>query len=130
MGIALPNITSKLIGSFGYFLEPILLINILSKSYSIDYITTEYGIITGYILPLLLLPSFFSMSITQSILPSISYDYNKGNLKRIKFKIKYSIILIFIISLFILIPLFIYPKFFLKLLYQISNEKSLLLTSI
>ena len=58
--ISLPSTGSRLIGSISYFFEPIILTFILLYiGYDSNYITHEYGIITGYVYPLLLLPSFF-----------------------------------------------------------------------
>ena len=57
-----------MIGSITYFFEPIILTNMLKYiGYSNDYITLEYGIINGYVYPLLLLPSFFTLAISSAI---------------------------------------------------------------
>lgn len=59
MTISLPTTGSRLIGSISMFLEPILLTTILLKvGYSNNFIITEYGILNGYVMPLILLPSF------------------------------------------------------------------------
>ena len=76
LSIGIPNTTGRLIGSIGYFLEPILLTTtLLAIGYSNKYITTEYGILSGYAMPLLLLPSFFTMAISQALLPVVSREY-------------------------------------------------------
>ena len=73
MNISIPSTASRLIGSFGYFLEPIILTNALTYvGYSSKFIVTEYGVISGFVMPLLLLPSFFTMAISQALLPVIS----------------------------------------------------------
>lgn len=59
LSIGIPNTTGRLIGSFGYFLEPIILSSVLIMvGYNSNFITREYGILSGYVMPLLLLPSF------------------------------------------------------------------------
>ena len=64
LSIGIPNTTGRLIGSIGYFLEPIILTSVLLyMGYSKNYITREYGILSGYVMPLLLLPSFFTNAI-------------------------------------------------------------------
>jgi len=79
LNISLPTTGSRLIGSISYFFEPIILTFILLYvGYSNDYIVLEYGIITGYVQPLLLLPSFFTMAISTSLLPVISNSYSRG----------------------------------------------------
>ena len=60
LSISLPTTGSRLIGNVGFFLEPIILTFFLLKSgYSNAYIVNEYGILNGYVMPILLLPSFF-----------------------------------------------------------------------
>ena len=110
LNIAIPTTGSRLIGSISYFLEPILVTYALSISgYNMDYITLEYGIVTGYVYPLLLLPSFFTMAISTSLLPVITnyYAIRKYNLvkKRLKESIYLSLLVGIISTLvFILIP--------------------------
>ncbi len=119
--ISIPNTLSRLIGSIAYFLEPIILITFLSKNYSINYITHEYGIISGYVIPLILLPSFFTLAISQALLPVISKEYIKGNKKYIRKKINLTLSFTIILGLLITIPLTIYPNFFLNLLYKTTE---------
>lgn len=119
--ISIPNTLSRLIGSIAYFLEPIILITFLSKNYSINYITHEYGIISGYVIPLILLPSFFTLAISQALLPVISKEYIKGNKKYIRKKINLTLTFTIILGLLITIPMTIYPNFFLNFLYKTTE---------
>ena len=119
--ISSPNTLSRLIGSIAYFLEPIILIAFLSKNYSINYITHEYGIISGYVIPLILLPSFFTLAISQALLPVISKEYIKGNKKYIRKKINLTLAFTIILGLLITIPMTIYPNFFLNFLYKTTE---------
>ena len=92
LSIGIPNTTGRFIGSIGYFLEPIILTSVLLYSgYSQSFITREYGILSGYVMPLLLLPSFFTMAISQALLPVVSKEYVKGNNNSVKRKIKQGI---------------------------------------
>lgn len=120
--ISVPNTTSRLIGSLGFFLEPIILTNILLyKGYTITFITREYGVISGYVIPLILLPSFFTLAISQALLPVISKEYVNNNINSIKRKIKIALLLSIIIGLPITIILTISPHLFLKIIYH-TNE--------
>ena len=117
--ISLPTTSSKLIGSIGLFLEPIILTRTLLKSgYHITNIIKEYGIITGYALPLILLPSFFTFAISQALLPSLTKEYKNGNLKNTKKIIQIAIVLSLIIGIPTTIFLEINPEFLLKILYH------------
>ena len=70
LSIGIPNTTGRLIGSIGYFLEPIILTSVLLyMGYSKNYITREYGILSGYVMPLLLLPSFFTLTFEPWLTP-------------------------------------------------------------
>lgn len=119
--ISIPNTTSRLISSIGYFLEPIILTNILLINYSSSYITKEYGIISGYVIPLILLPSFFTNAISQAILPIISKEYSNKNYKRVKRKAKEAIIISITIGIITTIVLELNPSFFLKTIYHTTK---------
>lgn len=117
--ISIPTTTARLIGSISYFLEPIILTNILKYvGYSTDYITLEYGIINGYVYPLLLLPSFFTLAISSAILPVVSNSYSHRNYSYTKLKIRQAIFF----SLLVGIPatmIFIFiPEIPLKFVYN------------
>ena len=120
--ISIPNTTSRLIGSISYFLEPIILTTFLIKNnYSINYINEEYGIISGYVIPILLLPSFFTLAISQALLPVVSREYTRRNYKYVLNKIKLTIFLTIIFSSIITIIFMIYSPIILKLIYK-TNE--------
>ena len=110
LGISLPTTGSRLIGNIGYFFEPIIMTFFLIKSgYSSDFIVTEYGVINGYVMPLVLLPSFFTLAISQAIIPVISYNYSHGKYDFTKLKIRQGIFFSLLIGipctlLFLFIP--------------------------
>lgn len=119
LNISLPTTGSRVIGTIGYFFEPILITTfLLINGYSNDYITYEYGIITGYVMPLLMLPSFFSMAISQATLPVISNGYANNKIKYVKEKIKQSLSISFTIGLIFTVFIMIYPEFFMKFIYN------------
>lgn len=120
--ISIPTTISRLIGNIGYFFEPIIITNVLLHlGYQNSYIIHEYGIINGYSLSLLTLPSFFIMAISGAIIPVISKSYSKGDLMGTKRKIKQGIIFSLIIGIPISLFFFIYPELPLKLIYN-TNE--------
>lgn len=122
LSIGIPNTTGRLLGSIGYFLEPILLTTtLLALGYSSKFITTEYGILSGYVMPLLLLPSFFTMAISQALLPVVSREYTRGNYTFVTRKIKQAILYSLAIGIPVTIFFVIFPEFPLKLIYH-TNE--------
>lgn len=119
LDISIPTTGSRLIGSFTYFLEPIILTYVLLRvGYNNDYITLEYGIINGYVYPLLLLPSFFTLAISNSILPIISNCCSNGKYKMARKKIKEATILSLIIGIPITLVFVVIPQIPLKLIYN------------
>lgn len=119
ISISIPSTTSRIVGTISYFFEPIILTNfLLINGYDANYINYNYGIITGYSMQLLLLPSFFSMAISQSIIPLISNAFINKKYKYIKKKIKEIILLSFVIGFSYLLIIYINPEFFLNLIYN------------
>ena len=119
LSIGIPNTTGRLLGSIGYFLEPIILTTtLLAVGYSSKYITMEYGILSGYVMPLLLLPSFFTMAISQALLPVVSREYTRKNYKFVKRKIKQAILYSLAIGIPVTIFFITLPELPLKLIYH------------
>ena len=120
-GISIPTTMARMIGSITYFFEPIILTNILKYvGYSNDFITLEYGIINGYVYPLLLLPSFFTMAISSAILPVVSNSYSNRNYSYTKLKIKQSIFYSLLIGIPCTLIFIFIPNMPLNLVYNTS----------
>ena len=117
--LALPTTSSRIIGNIGYFLEPIILTYMLLKTgYSNDYILREYGIINSYIIPMLLLPSFFTAAISSALIPVISTYYVNNKYKLIKKRIVEATTISLLISIPIILFLTLFPELPLKLIYN------------
>ena len=122
LSIGIPNTTGRLFGSIGYFLEPILLTStLIAVGYPSKHITIEYGILSGYVMPLLLLPSFFTMAISQALLPIVSREYSKGNYTSVKKKIKQAITYSLLIGIPVTIFFIIIPELPLKIIYHTTE---------
>ena len=119
ISISLPTTSVRLISSVGFFLEPIILTNILLKTgYTLNYITLEYGIINSYIIPLLSVPSFFSISIASALLPNITKAYSNKRYKEFNSKLLKLMILSLIVGMICLIFIMIMPDKILTLIYN------------
>ncbi|MDO4963467.1 MAG: oligosaccharide flippase family protein [bacterium] len=120
--IAIPTTGSRLIGSIGYFLEPIIITFVLTKiGYSLDFITNEYGIINGYVMQLVLLPSFFTSAISQALIPIISRNYSNKKYNIVKRKLKQAIFFSLLIGIPATIIFELYPDVLLKLLFRTNK---------
>ena len=113
---------SRLIGSISYFLEPIILTFILIKvGYDNTYIMHEYGIVTGYVFPLLLIPSFFSVAISTSLLPVISGNLVRKRYGYAKNKLKQAILLSLCVGIFFTLIFMLFPSYLLKFIYNTTS---------
>lgn len=121
LNISLPTTGSRLIGNIGYFLEPIILTFVLSNIYTNKFIVTEYGILNGYVMPILLLPSFFTMAISQALIPIISNYWSKNNNKMVLRKIKQAIFYSLIIGIPATLIFMFIPQVPMKLIYNTTD---------
>ncbi|MBQ8473221.1 MAG: oligosaccharide flippase family protein [Bacilli bacterium] len=120
--VALPNTMTRIVGTISYFFEPIILTYVLTlNGYSNNYIITQYGVINGFVMPILLLPGFFTNAISNALLPVISREYSKNNYKYIKRKLKQALLYSLLIGIPTTIIIIIFPEFFLNLLYKTSH---------
>ncbi len=122
LSISIPTTASRIIGSIGYFLEPIILAYTFKQcGYSNNFMITEYGILNGYVLPLLLLPSFFTMAISQALIPIISKTYTQHNLKETKRKIKQAIFYSLVVGIPCTLLFMLIPEIPLRLIYNTTE---------
>lgn len=122
MDIAIPSTSSKIIGSISYFLEPIILTNVLMYvGYTKDYIVYEYGVINAYAMSLLLMPQFFTQNMSTSLVPELSKYYSLGNKEMCKKRIKQIILISCSIGGTSTLIISLFPTFFLKLLYHTTQ---------
>ncbi|RWZ59968.1 stage V sporulation protein B [Halobacillus fulvus] len=88
MSIALPTTGSRFIGSLTYFFEPILVAQSLAiAGLAVAESTKQYGELTGYVLPLLFLPTFLTHALAVSLVPAISEAGAKGHKSTIQYRI-------------------------------------------
>ncbi len=119
LDISIPTTATRILGNIGYFLEPIILsFVLLNIGYNTSYITTEYGIITAFVMPLLLLPSFFTTAISNAMFPIIAREYSKKNNLYIKKKLQQAIMFSLIICFFSITFINLFPEFLLKFFYK------------
>jgi stage V sporulation protein B len=73
MSVAIPTTGSRMIGSLSWFFEPIVVSqSLLIAGVAAGIATKQYGLLTGYALPLLTLPSFITFALATSLVPAIS----------------------------------------------------------
>lgn len=122
LDLSIPTTGSRLIGNIGYFLEPIIITFVLTLiGYSNNYIVEEYGIISGYVMPLLLLPSFFTNAISQALIPVISKSYSNNEYNYTKTKLKQGIFFSLLVGIPATIIFLCFPKSLINFIYHTTK---------
>lgn len=122
LNTGIPTTGSKIIGSIGFFFEPIVLTFILLYvGYPNRFIVNEYGILNGYVMPLLMIPSFFTQAISYSLIPVISKGYANNKITYVKNKIKQAEIISLTIGILVSITMIICPELLLKAIFNTNN---------
>lgn len=126
--IALPSTGSRLIGSISMFLEPILVSQALAiAGLSAAMVTKQYGELTGYVIPLLFLPTFITHSLAIALIPSISEAGAKNNQTLIHYRIHQAIRISFASGAVATIVLLLFSEQILLFMYGTANANYLLI---
>lgn len=97
---AVPITSTGLMLTIFSSLESIILPSMLFKYYlSSDTALEIYGIITGIVIPFLLLPSTITTSLSTMLLPAVSYANAQQSTLKIKKTIQYSVTFCFVLGL-------------------------------
>lgn len=122
MVVGIPTMGSRLIGSLSWFLEPI----VVSRSLAIAGIasgvaTQQYGMLTGFALPLLLLPSFITTSLSTSLVPAISEANAHKNYRLLEYQVQEALRFCLVTGGLAVIILYLYAEPMMQLMYG-SNK--------
>lgn len=125
--IALPTTGSRMIGSFSNFLEPILVAQSLAiAGISTQLATKQYGELTGYVMPLLFLPTFITQSLSIALVPSIAEADARNKRNLIHYRIHQSIRISFASGALATIVLSIFSVPILNYMYGTANASKFL----
>lgn len=90
--ISIPVTGSKLVGSGSYFLESVMIVQSLAYAgIAVHIATSQYGILQGMVMPLLLLPTALTYSLAVSLVPSLSEAAAQGNYRLIHLRMHQSL---------------------------------------
>lgn len=119
LSIAVPTTGSRLVGSVTFFLEPILVSQSLAiAGFSVAASTKLYGELTGFVMPLLLLPTFITHSLSTALIPSISEAEAKKQHKLIHFRIHQAIRFSFASGALATVIFYLFAEPILKFMYN------------
>ncbi|QGR00041.1 stage V sporulation protein B [Paenibacillus psychroresistens] len=90
--ISLPVTASRLVGSLSYFLESIVIVQSLAiAGVATITATAQYGMLQGMIIPIILLPSALTFSLSVSLIPSLSEAAARKDMKTIHKRLQQSL---------------------------------------
>ncbi|TMU85668.1 stage V sporulation protein B [Bacillus sp. BHET2] len=128
MSVALPATGSRMIGSIAWFFEPIVVAHSLALAgVAASMATKQYGSLTGYALPLLFLPSFVTLSLSQSLVPAISEANSHKNFFLIEHRLQQALRFCLITGGISVVILYIYAKPLMLVMYGSENGASFLM---
>jgi stage V sporulation protein B len=118
MEIALPTMGSRMIGSVAWFFEPIVVANSLAiAGVAAVTATKQYGLLTGFAMPLLLLPSFITYSLATSLVPAISEANSQKNNQLIEHRLQQALRFAFLTGGLSVIVLYVLADPLMQLMY-------------
>ena len=121
LNISLPLTGSRLYHCFMNFLEPILLIHVLTRlGLTQNFIQDQYAILSGYVVSMLVTPTFFCTIIYRLYLPIATDDlyYHKSNTF---LHLLYALLICFLIGLPFTLIFYVFPKRSLMILYNTTS---------
>ncbi|MEW8972330.1 MAG: stage V sporulation protein B [Mesobacillus sp.] len=122
MKIALPTTGSRLIGSVSWFFEPIVVAHSLAIAGVASVAATkQYGALTGFAMPLLLLPSFITYSLSTSLVPAISEANSQKKMKVIEHLLQQSLRFSLLTGGLAIVVLYVLAEPLMTLMYGTSN---------
>ncbi|MEF9961590.1 MAG: oligosaccharide flippase family protein [Erysipelotrichaceae bacterium] len=125
LSVSLPMVGSRFIGSFTYFIEPIVMVLFLNAT-NREIMLDTYGILNGYVLPIITMPSFITITLSNVLLPAFTFHYTRGNIKRAKKLFNIILILCFMIGITTAFLCFNYSEPLLMFLYKKQLGSNLL----
>lgn len=116
---SIPLTLSRLVGSLTYFVEPILFTSLMLKNhYPINEITISYGILSSYVLPLVLMPGFISVTLSNLLIPNLGKMIRKKQYGKAKKFVLEILFLCFFIGLVISLIFKFFPKEITTIIYK------------
>lgn len=99
MRLAVPVTASRLVGSFSYAIEPIIVAQSLAMAgFATATATALYGQLEGMAVPLTFFPSFITYALSVSLVPAISEAAAQNNARLIEHRLQQAIRMSFIVT--------------------------------
>ncbi|MGE6259535.1 stage V sporulation protein B [Heyndrickxia sporothermodurans] len=127
MRVALPTTGSRFIGNISWFLEPIVVAHSLAiAGLTAKLATKEYGILTGFALPLLMLPSFVTNSLSTALVPAISEANTKRNFYLVEHRLQQALRFALLTGGLSVVILYVFAEPFMQIMYGSTKGTNLI----
>ncbi len=127
LSLSVPMTAARMTGSLTSFLEPVVMLNAASEAMKQTYIQI-YASLNSYLLPLITLPSFFSIAISSWVLPAFSEAYGKNQMSKAKNIFLVSTLFTFLMGLCTSLVFYFFSDSICRLLYHKTDMAYLLKT--
>ncbi|WP_088102624.1 stage V sporulation protein B [Halalkalibacter urbisdiaboli] len=125
MRISLPTTGSRLIGSLSLFFEPIVVAQSLALAGVATVVATrQYGELTGFVIPVLLLPTFITYSLSVSLVPAVSEAAAQNQYKLIHHRLGQALRIALISGGISAVVLYIFAEPIMTLMYDAPTVAS------
>ncbi|MBM7648989.1 stage V sporulation protein B [Bacillus ectoiniformans] len=122
MEVALPSTGSRMVGSLSWFFEPIVVTQSLAiAGITAAVATKEYGILTGYALPVMFLPSFVTLALSTSLVPAISEAYTKKHYQTLEHRVQEALRFCLVTGGLAVLLLYLYAEPLMYFMYNSEN---------
>ncbi|GER72159.1 stage V sporulation protein B [Weizmannia acidilactici] len=122
MRVAIPTTWSRLIGNLSWFLEPIVVSHCLAIAGVASHIATQqYGSLTGFAMPLLMLPSFVTVSLSTALVPAISEANSRKNYRLVEHRLQQALRFSLLTGGVSVVILYVFAEPLMQLMYGTGN---------
>lgn len=115
--ITIPIAITSLISAANKTIDAFTVVNIMSEFMEAEDAKLQYGILTGKVEGLVVLPYSFNIAFAITLIPAIAASQATGEMEKAKKRIKFSILATILISLPCTAVLFVFAEPILKLLF-------------
>ena len=124
--IAMPLTISAILGSLNKNIDSMTIVRCLKNFMTDEQAKIQYGILSGKIDTLVMLPLSFNIAFATALVPAISAGKARGDMQSIKKRISFSLLITILIGVPCTIGMFTFAKPILKMLFpNASNGEAL-----
>ncbi|SDI76101.1 stage V sporulation protein B [Alteribacillus bidgolensis] len=119
MAIALPATGSRMIGSISLFFEPIIIAQSLALAgVATAAATAQYGELSGFVIPLLFLPTFITYSFSVTLVPAVSEAAANNNYAVIQNRLRQTLRTALLAGVFSSLFLYVFAELVMTVMYD------------